>query len=139
MHGHHSLDLTQCDFCVGFLEGRGVQASYKEPARPDASNTHRNPGYTSTSRHAWGRSQSKVFKTEKPPVTEKVIKNKLFVLWFYLYLKLGKLFSCTLHKEVLFAVAFKKSKTRLCNTHLQLLLVIRTLRNTVSTDCTANI
>lgn len=62
-----------------FLEGRGVQASYKKPPRPDTSNTHRNPGYTSTSRQVWGRSPSKVFKTEKTPVTEKVIKNKLFV------------------------------------------------------------
>lgn len=61
---HHSLDLTQRDFCAGFLEGRGVQVSYKEPAKPDASNTHRNPGYASTSRHVWGRSPSKVFKTE---------------------------------------------------------------------------
>lgn len=89
LHGHHSLDLTQCDFCVGFLEGTRVQASYKEPARPDASNRHRNPGYTSTSRHAWGRSPSKVFKTEKKtPVTEKVTKNKLFVKNFgFIYIQ----------------------------------------------------
>lgn len=63
-----------------FLEGRRVQASYKKPPRPDTSNTDRNLGYTSTSRHAWGRSPSKVFKTEKKtPLTEKVIKKKLFV------------------------------------------------------------
>lgn len=88
-HGHHSLDLTQCDFFVGFLEGRSVQATYKEPARPDTSNTHRNPGYTSTSRHALGRSPSKVFKTKKKtPVTEKVIKNKLFVQNFgFIYIQ----------------------------------------------------
>lgn len=85
LHGHHSLDLTQCDFCVGFLERRGVQASYKEPARPDTSNTHRNPGYTSTSRQAWEDPQVKFLKLKKT-LTEKVIKNKLFVKTLVLFI-----------------------------------------------------
>lgn len=42
-----SFYFTQCDFCEGFLEGRGVQVSPKEPARPEASNTHGNPTHTS--------------------------------------------------------------------------------------------
>lgn len=146
-HGHHSLHFTLLSviFVRGFLKAEVFECppknllGLKQVIHTEIQRIPQEiPGVVPESNavvrwQSQGHPYGIVLKTETTiPVTENDFINKFAVkknFGFYLHSKLGKLFCRTLHKEVLLAIACNKNKTRLSNSHLQLLLVFRTLRN----------
>lgn len=87
LHDHHSLDLTQCDFLWGFLKAEVIKRPTKNPLGLIQVIQTEIQGIPPPQDMPGEDPQVKFLKLKKNSyMTEKVIKNKLFVKTLALFI-----------------------------------------------------